>query len=72
MKVAMVTTGRFHVLDLARELDRLGHDVMFYSYVSKKRCEKFGLPGKCHRSLLKYVFSAASATLLPHAHKKSA
>ena len=55
MKINIVTSGRFHVLDLARELDRLGHEVAFYSYVPQKRAEDFGLPGRCHRSLLKYL-----------------
>jgi hypothetical protein len=30
MRVAIVTTGRFHVLDLARELAALGHNVAIY------------------------------------------
>ncbi len=52
MRIAIVTTGRFHVLDLARELAGLGHDVRFYSYVSCRRAGQFGLPRKCHRALL--------------------
>ena len=55
MRIAIVTSGRFHVLDLARELAALGHDVRFYSYVPRRRAERFGLPRKCHRSLLPYV-----------------
>lgn len=42
MKINILSPGRFHVLDLARELTRLGHDVRFYSFVSDKRVEKFG------------------------------
>jgi starch synthase len=56
MKIAIVTSGRFHVLDLARELQSLGHEVLFYSFVPKKRAVKFGLPAQCHRGLLAYVF----------------
>jgi glycosyltransferase involved in cell wall biosynthesis len=52
MKIAIASLGRFHVLDLARELDALGTDTLFYSYLPKKRAGRFGLPGHCHRGLL--------------------
>ena len=52
LRIAIATGGRFHVLDLARELDALGHEVQFYSYVPKARALKFGLPAHCHVSLL--------------------
>ncbi|MGY6214044.1 glycosyltransferase family 4 protein [Methylolobus aquaticus] len=52
MKVCIATTGRFHVLDLARELDRLGYEVSFWSIVPRRRAERFGLPRGCHRGLL--------------------
>jgi glycosyltransferase involved in cell wall biosynthesis len=52
MRIAIATTGRFHVLDLARELAALGHEVAFYSFVPKRRAMRFGLPAKCHRPLL--------------------
>jgi len=55
MRVAIVTLGRFHVLDLARELAVLGHKVSFYSYVPRGRAMLFGLPVECHRALLPYV-----------------
>jgi alpha-maltose-1-phosphate synthase len=55
MKVAIASLGRFHVLDLARELDRHKLDVKFYSYVSVSRAEKFGLPRSVARSLLPVV-----------------
>lgn len=55
MRIAIVTSGRFHVLDLARELSALGHEVTFYSCLPRSRTEKFGLPPKCHRSLLSYL-----------------
>jgi glycosyltransferase involved in cell wall biosynthesis len=55
LRVAIVTTGRFHALDLARELAALGNDVAFYSYVPRRRAEQFGLPRQCHRGLLPWV-----------------
>ena len=56
LRVGIATAGRFHLLDLARELDELGLDVQFYSYVPRKRAEKFGLPGRCHVALLPFLF----------------
>ena len=50
-KINVFSSGRFHVLDLSRELDKLGYDVRFYSYVPKKRCVKFGLRPECCKSL---------------------
>jgi hypothetical protein len=44
------------VLDLARELDALGVDARFYSYVSRKRMKHFGLPAHCHVALLPFLF----------------
>lgn len=52
LRIAIATTGRFHVLDLARELSALGHQVRFYSYVPKRRAVRYGLPQECHVSLL--------------------
>ena len=52
IKVNIFSPGRFHVCDLARELDKNGFDVKFYSYVPTKRAEKFGLPHRCNCSLL--------------------
>lgn len=43
------------MLDLARELSRLGHDVRFFSFVPKRRAVKFGLPAESHVSLLPFV-----------------
>lgn len=51
IKINIASTHRFHLLDLARELSRLGHDVTFYSYVPSKRCQKFGLPKDCSKSM---------------------
>src|SRR5690242_18534482 len=33
LRIAIATGGRFHVLDLARELAALGHEVQLYSFV---------------------------------------
>ncbi len=51
MKINIVSPGRFHVCDLARELARNGHDVKYYSFVPTKRAMKFGLPKECSASL---------------------
>lgn len=51
MKINILSPGRFHVCDLARELDKCGHDVHFYSFVSTLRTSKFSLPNKCNKSL---------------------
>jgi glycosyltransferase involved in cell wall biosynthesis len=55
-RIAIVSTGRFWVLDLARELHALGHTVTFYSLLPLSRARKFGLLPQCHRSLLLYLF----------------
>lgn len=52
MKINILSYGRFHVCDLARELSRCGHEVRFYSFVPKKRAMAFGLPAECSRSLV--------------------
>ena len=51
MKITIAASHRFHLLDLARELENHGHDVNFYSYVSKKRNVSFGLSEKSINSL---------------------
>lgn len=51
IKINVLSPGRFHVCDLARELDKNGYDVKFYSYVPSKRVVKFGLPAKCNKPL---------------------
>lgn len=55
MRIAIATIGRFHVLDLARELDKLGHEVVFWSIVPRRRALKFGLPPTAHRGLLPWL-----------------
>jgi glycosyltransferase involved in cell wall biosynthesis len=56
IRVGLATSGRFHLLELARELDELGLDVRFYSYVPKRRAMSFGLPARCHVPLLPLIF----------------
>jgi glycosyltransferase involved in cell wall biosynthesis len=50
-RVALVTSGRFHLLDLARELRDQGHEVAFYSCVPHARAASFGLPVEAWRPL---------------------
>jgi glycosyltransferase involved in cell wall biosynthesis len=50
MKIAIASSGRFHLLDLARELEALGHEVTFYSMVPTKRGLRFGLSKKAQVS----------------------
>lgn len=52
LKINIASPGRFHVLDLARELTKYGHEINFYSYVPTKRAVCYGLPSKCNHSLL--------------------
>lgn len=52
LRIAILTNGRFHVCDLARELAALGHEVAFHSLVSPKRTARFGLPKECNRWML--------------------
>ncbi len=49
MKINIAASHRFHLLDLARELEKQGHDVRFYSYVPTKRCMQFGLSKKASK-----------------------
>ena len=43
--------GRSHLLDTARELEKFGHNVRFYSYLTNQRATKFGLKRNCNYSL---------------------
>lgn len=52
MIINIASPGRFHVMDLARELTKYGHEVNFYSYVPTRRAVKFGLPKECNHSFL--------------------
>jgi len=64
LRIAIATSGRFHVLDLARELDGLGHEVHFYSYVPRRRARKFGLPARCHVALLPWMAPCLALVVL--------
>jgi alpha-maltose-1-phosphate synthase len=57
LRIAIVSSGRFHVCDLARELHLLGHEVVFYSFLPKSQTRKWGLPNKCCRSFF-FVIAA--------------
>jgi glycosyltransferase involved in cell wall biosynthesis len=43
------------MLDLARELQAIGHEVKLYSFVPRGQAVAFGLPKECHVSLLPFV-----------------
>jgi glycosyltransferase involved in cell wall biosynthesis len=55
MRVAILTAGRFHICDLARELDACGHEVALYSLLPPSRTRVFGLPQRCNRWLGPYL-----------------
>lgn len=55
MKINIAASHRFHLLDLARELENQGHEVRFYSYVPTKRILSFGLSRKANFSLFIYM-----------------
>lgn len=46
-KVNVITLGRFHLCNLARELSHNGFDVKFYSFMSPKRAARYGVPKSC-------------------------
>ncbi|MFD1294232.1 glycosyltransferase family 4 protein [Lutibacter holmesii] len=51
MKINIASSGgRSHVMDLAIELEKHGHEVNFYSYVPTNRALKYGLKRKCSKS----------------------
>lgn len=51
MKINIAASHRFHLLDLAIQLEKLGHEVRFYSYVPTRRAIKYGLKKNCSYSL---------------------
>lgn len=55
MRINIAASHRFHLLDLARELEKLGHEVRFYSYVPTKRAIKFGLKKENSYSLFYFM-----------------
>jgi alpha-maltose-1-phosphate synthase len=56
LRIGVATSGRFHLLDIARELSSLGAEVQFYSYLPRRRAMAFGLPAECHVGLLPLLF----------------
>ncbi len=72
MRIAVAASGRFHVLDLARELAALGHDVAFYSYVPRSGASRFGLPAVCHRALLPAMAPWLAAQRLARGRQREA
>lgn len=52
IKINVISIGRRHLLDVARELYNQGYDVKFYSFIPDKMAQKFGLPKECNHSLL--------------------
>jgi starch synthase len=71
MRVALLTTGRFTLVDLARELVELGHHPLVYSLVPPWVTRRFGLPDRCNRWLAPYLApiyaTARAAARLPKA-----
>jgi glycosyltransferase involved in cell wall biosynthesis len=68
MRVALLTSGRFTMVDLGRELSALGHDVKVYSLVPKQLTRRFGLPDACNRWLgVRCAPFYAAVRLAPHA-----
>jgi glycosyltransferase involved in cell wall biosynthesis len=43
MKIVVASAGRTHLLELAKELATLGHEVSFFSFTPAFICERFGL-----------------------------
>lgn len=52
MKIIVASSGRAHLLDMARELQKQGHDVTFYSFTYKRYIGDFDFPLENYRSLL--------------------
>lgn len=51
VKINIVSCGRRHLLDVARELEKQGYDVFFYTAVPYWRMKKFGLKRKTSKSV---------------------
>lgn len=51
MRIALLTSGRFTLVDIARELSAFGHDVKIYSILPPFRTRRSGLPDQCNRWL---------------------
>lgn len=51
MRIVILSSARFHLCDLARELYQRGHEVTFLSYLPSRLARRFGLPKHVARSL---------------------
>lgn len=51
MRINIAASHRFHLLDLARELEKQGHQIHFYSYLPKNKAIQFGLKSSSNHSL---------------------
>lgn len=49
--INILSHGRFHMVDLTRELSQNGYDVKLYSFVPPKHCSKYGLRKENYFSL---------------------
>lgn len=66
MKIAVAVHGRFHGFDLARELAKLGHEVVLFTNYPKSALARFGLKGVATETLPSHGVSARIANrLLP-------
>ena len=64
MKIAIVVHGRFHAFDLARELIRLGHEVLLLTNYPRRWPENFGVPAGNVRSLVAHGIVSRAALAL--------
>ena len=55
MRIALFSSGRFHLCDLARELIALGHAVKLYSLVPPWRMQAFGVPAGSTKWMARYL-----------------
>ena len=77
MRITIVTSGRFHVANLACELIRLGHELTFHSIVPPKRLEAFGIGipranQRCHLAAVAPLIAMLRMRCLPRRVKQSA
>lgn len=56
IKINVVSFGRRHLLDIARELEKQGYDVLFYTAVPYWRLKKFGLKKSNSKSVFNVMF----------------
>jgi glycosyltransferase involved in cell wall biosynthesis len=72
MRIALLTTGRFTLVDLARELAALGHEPRVYSLLPSWRTERFGLSRRYTRWLGPYVAPLYAAVRLARGRRARA